>query len=153
MGPRKFLNILDLDMENPGKEKKVSDPLIITRSPYLFGGVINDWKKRFPSYVSDFKDGLDSQVIATASFIFFACLSGAIAFGGLLGETTKDRIGITETIIVSSVTGILWSLLSGCPLIIIGVNGSSFLFEQALWAFSEGSVLKHFFFQVSKEFL
>ena len=69
------------DAEKPGGEgkKKEYDPLVITRTPFfLFGGVINEWKKRFPLYLSDFKDGLDSQVIATASFIFFACLSGAI---------------------------------------------------------------------------
>ena len=65
------------DVEKAGDNKSY-DPLTITRSPFLFGGVINEWKKRFPFYLSDFKDGLDSQVIATASFIFFACLSGAI---------------------------------------------------------------------------
>ena len=70
-------------MEKPGEEEKKSyDPFTITRSPYLFGGVINEWKKRVPLYVSDFKDGFDGQVISTALFIFFACLSGAIAFGG-----------------------------------------------------------------------
>ena len=66
------------DVEKAGDKEKSYDPLKITRSPFLFGGVINEWKKRFPFYLSDFKDGLDSQVIATASFIFFACLSGAI---------------------------------------------------------------------------
>ena len=50
------------------------------RAPYMFGGVIRDWKKRFPLkvYWSDIKDGLDGQVFAAAIFIFFACLSGAI---------------------------------------------------------------------------
>ena len=71
------------DVEKPGEEEKKSyDPFTITRSPYLFGGLINEWKKRIPLYLSDFKDGFDGQVISTALFIFFACLSGAIAFGG-----------------------------------------------------------------------
>ena len=71
------------DVEKPGEEEKKSyDPFTITRSPYLFGGLINEWKKRLPLYMSDFKDGFDGQVISTALFIFFACLSGAIAFGG-----------------------------------------------------------------------
>ena len=50
------------------------------RAPYIFGGVVRDWKKRFPLkvYWSDIKDGLDGQVFAAAIFIFFACLSGAI---------------------------------------------------------------------------
>ena len=71
------------DVEKPGEEEKKSyDPFTITRSPYLFGGLINEMKKRAPLYLSDFKDGFDGQVISTALFIFFACLSGAIAFGG-----------------------------------------------------------------------
>ena len=81
------------DVEKPGVEgkKKEYDPLVITRSPFfLFGGVINEWKKRFPLYVSDFKDGLDSQVIATASFIFFACLSGAIGKKHALKNMTRS---------------------------------------------------------------
>lgn len=128
------------DVEKPGKEEKKSyDPFTITRSPYLFGGLINEWKKRGPLYVSDFKDGFDGQVISTALFIFFACLSGAIAFGGVLGETTGNRIGITETIITSSFAGILYSLFAGCPLIILGVTGPSLLFDQALWAFSQSN--------------
>ena len=125
------------DIEKAGDKEKSYDPLTISRSPYLFGGVINDWKKRFPFYWSDIKDGLDGQVISAALFIFFACLSGAIAFGGVLGETTGNRIGITETIIVSSASGIIWSLLAGCPLIITGVTGPVLLFDQALWDFSK----------------
>ena len=146
------------DVEKPGEEEKKSyDPFTITRSPYLFGGVINEWKKRIPLYLSDFKDGFDGQVISTALFIFFACLSGAIAFGGkknifktiskmkiifntflgVLGETTENRIGITETIITSAFAGIVYSLFAGCPLIILGVTGPSLLFDQALWAFSQ----------------
>ena len=78
------------DVEKPGEEENKSyDPFTITRSPYIFGGVINEWKKRVPLYVSDFKDGFDGQVISTALFIFFACLSGAIAFGGNFFSTKQ----------------------------------------------------------------
>lgn len=38
-------------------------------------------------YLSDFKDGLNFQCVATFFFVYFACLSPAITFGGLLGET------------------------------------------------------------------
>ena len=95
-----------------------NDPM--QRAPYVFGGLINDLKRRFPHYLSDFKDGLNPQVLAAASFIYFACLSGAIAFGGLLGEKTEGYIGIPETLIISSVSGIIFSLFAGMPLIITG---------------------------------
>ena len=32
-------------------------------------------------------------------------LSGAVAFGGLMGDKTENLIGISETLIVSSVSG------------------------------------------------
>ena len=96
-----------------------NDPM--QRAPFIFGGIINDLKRRLPYYLSDFKDGLNPQVLAAACFIYFACLSGAIAFGGLLGEKTKGYIGIPETLIVSSVSGIIFSLVAGMPLIITGM--------------------------------
>jgi len=58
------------------------DPL--RRTGRLFGGLINDVKRRFPHYWSDFKDALNVQCIATFFFIYFACLSPAITFGGLM---------------------------------------------------------------------
>ena len=40
----------------------VKDPMV--RVPKLFGGLINDLKRRFPYYLSDFKDGLSLQVLS-----------------------------------------------------------------------------------------
>jgi solute carrier family 4 anion exchanger 2 len=51
-----------------------------------FGGVIREWRKRFPQYKSDIVDSFSPMCIAAVIFIFFAALSGAIAFGGLYGE-------------------------------------------------------------------
>lgn len=67
--------------------KKSDDPLERTRRP--FGGLIRDVRRRYPKYLSDFKDALDSQCMAAVIFIYFAALSPAITFGGLLGEAHK----------------------------------------------------------------
>ena len=101
-----------------------------------FGGLIDDIKHRYVSYKSDILDGLNSQCLAAAIFIYFAALSGAIAFGGLMGAKTDNHIGISETLIVSSIAGIAFSLLAGCPLIIIGVTGPVLLYDEALYGFS-----------------
>jgi hypothetical protein len=45
------------------------------------------------------KDGLNPQCFAATIFIYFASLSGAIAFGGLMGTKTRDDIGIPETLL------------------------------------------------------
>jgi hypothetical protein len=64
-------------------EKEVFDPLVWTRVP--FGGVINEFKQRIPLYKSDITDAFSPMCIAAIVFIFCSALSGAIAFGGLLG--------------------------------------------------------------------
>lgn len=63
--------------------KPEDDPL--RRTGRLFGGVIRDARRRYPKYISDFKDALSPQCMATVIFIYFAALSPAITFGGLLG--------------------------------------------------------------------
>lgn len=65
------------------------DPL--KRSGIPFGGLIHDIRRRYPHYVSDFKDALDMQCLAAVIFIYFAALSPTITFGGLLGKNIATR--------------------------------------------------------------
>lgn len=109
----------------------------LQRSGKLFGGLISDIKNRYPWYLSDFKDALDGQCLATAIFIYFAALSGAVTFGGLLGDKTNNLIGVSETLVATCATGILFALFSGQPLVIIGVTGPVLLFDELLYAFCE----------------
>lgn len=66
------------------RKKPYDDPLQRTRRP--FGGLVRDIKRRFPKYLSDFSDALNVQCISATIFIYFAALSGAISFGGILSE-------------------------------------------------------------------
>lgn len=58
----------------------------LRRSGRLFGGLIRDVTRRYPQYLSDLRDALNPQCMAAVIFIYFAALSPAITFGGLLGE-------------------------------------------------------------------
>ena len=53
--------------------KKEDDPLERTGRP--FGGLIRDVRRRYPKYLSDFKDALNAQCAAAVIFIYFAALS------------------------------------------------------------------------------
>ncbi|PSN37985.1 Anion exchange protein 2 [Blattella germanica] len=109
------------------------DPLRRTRIP--FGGMINDIKRRYPFYKSDIIDGCNLQSIAAAIFMYFAALSGAITFGGLMGDKTNNLIGISETLVSTSAAGIVFALVSGQPMIIIGTTGPLLLFDESLYSF------------------
>ena len=79
-----------VDTQSKGEDEKSEgerpkrNPMERTKVP--FGGLILDIKERYPKYLSDFKDGLNPQCLAAIIFIYFAALSGAVAFGGLMGE-------------------------------------------------------------------
>lgn len=64
----------------------------LRRSGRLFGGLIKDVTRRYPQYLSDLRDALNPQCMAAIIFIYFAALSPAITFGGLLGESRKHRL-------------------------------------------------------------
>lgn len=58
----------------------------------FFGGLILDIKRKAPFFWSDFRDALSLQCLASFLFLYCACMSPVITFGGLLGEATEGRI-------------------------------------------------------------
>lgn len=67
----------------------------------IFGGLINDVKRKLPWYLSDFTDAFALQSVASIFFLYFACLTPIITFGGLLGDATEERIVSINNIILS----------------------------------------------------
>lgn len=51
-----------------------------------------DIKRKAPFYWSDIRDSLNLQCLASILFLYCACMSPVITFGGLLGEATKGNI-------------------------------------------------------------
>ncbi|KAM6461211.1 anion exchange protein 3 isoform 2-T3 [Liasis olivaceus] len=126
--------------EEEGEEEE-DDPL--KRTGIFFGGLVRDIKRRYPKYLSDLRDALHSQCLAAVLFIYFAALSPAITFGGLLGEKTDGLMGVSELIISTSVLGMLFSLLSAQPLLIIGFSGPLLVFEEAFYKFCQSQDIEY----------
>uniref|UniRef100_A0A3B5BJR9 Anion exchange protein n=1 Tax=Stegastes partitus TaxID=144197 RepID=A0A3B5BJR9_9TELE len=127
-----------MELDNKGTSDESSnevDPL--KRSGIPFGGLIHDIRRRYPHYVSDLKDALDMQCVAAVIFIYFAALSPTITFGGLLGEKTEGMMGVTELIVSTATLGVIFSLLAGQPLLIIGFSGPLLVFEEAFYKFCQ----------------
>jgi hypothetical protein len=99
----------------------------------LFGGITDDIRRKAPHYISDFKDGLHSNVAGTTLFLYFAALANAIAFGALTGLLTGNEIGIIEMLVVTAVGGILFAVLGGQPLTILGGTGPIVIFTGLLY--------------------
>ncbi|KAF4078824.1 hypothetical protein AMELA_G00185930 [Ameiurus melas] len=107
----------------------------LQRTGRLFGGLIMDVKRKAPFYLSDFRDGLSLQCMASFLFLYCACMSPVITFGGLLGEATEGRISAIESLLGASMTGVAYSLFAGQPLTILGSTGPVLVFEKILFKF------------------
>uniref|UniRef100_H0VZP5 Anion exchange protein n=1 Tax=Cavia porcellus TaxID=10141 RepID=H0VZP5_CAVPO len=125
----------------PGVPGGPDDPL--QRTGWLFGGLVQDIRRRYPRYLSDITDALSPQVLAAVIFIYFAALSPAITFGGLLGEKTGNQMGVSELLISTAVQGILFALLSAQPLLVVGFSGPLLVFEDAFFTFCESNGLEY----------
>ncbi|XP_058036127.1 sodium bicarbonate cotransporter 3 isoform X2 [Ahaetulla prasina] len=107
----------------------------LQRTGRLFGGLILDIKRKTSFFLSDFKDALSLQCLASILFLYCACMSPVITFGGLLGEATEGRISAIESLFGASLTGVAYSLFSGQPLTILGSTGPVLVFEKILFKF------------------
>lgn len=116
-------------------QKKPASPL--QKTGRLWGGLRNDLKRRLPLFKSDIVDGLNSETFAATVFMYFACFATAITFGGLAGDLTKGNIGISETLLAACIVGMIFHLLCGQPLVIIGTTGPLLLFDKALVDFCD----------------
>eukprot|EP00066_Takifugu_rubripes_P018433 XP_011607699.1 PREDICTED: sodium bicarbonate cotransporter 3 isoform X2 [Takifugu rubripes] len=107
----------------------------LQRTGRIFGGLVLDVKRKLPFYWSDIRDSLSLQCLASILFLYCACMSPVITFGGLLGEATKGNISAIESLFGASLTGVAYSLFAGQPLTILGSTGPVLVFEKILFKF------------------
>jgi hypothetical protein len=108
-------------------------------------------------YARDWIDGCNTQSIAVVLFMFFACVAPAVAFGSLLdkgtggtiGEYCKTHpsctgdhcpcvgdIGVVEMLLSSGACGVVYAIIGGSPLTILGGTGPILVFTSILSRFA-----------------
>lgn len=117
------------------------DPLARTGVP--FGGMVRDLKRRYRHYVSDYTDALNPQVLAAVIFIYFAALSPAITFGGLLSDKTEKMMGVSELMVSTSLQGIIFCLIAAQPVLVVGFSGPLLVFEEAFFLFCKSQGIEY----------
>ncbi|XP_040829514.1 anion exchange protein 4 isoform X1 [Ochotona curzoniae] len=108
----------------------------LQRTGRLFGGLVQDVRRKASWYPSDFSDALNPQCISAVLYIYLATLTNAITFGGLLGDATEGAQGVLESFLGTAVAGAAFCLLAGQPLTILSSTGPVLVFERLLFSFS-----------------
>jgi len=125
--------------KNQTEKSHETDPSLI-RNSIPFIGIYDNFKVLKQRYYSDWvdwltKDGI-KQCLLSFVFGFMMCISPAIAFGGLMEEITGNIIGTRETLLAHGLCGILYSLFSVQPIIIVALTGPVLVFEEIVFEVS-----------------
>ncbi|XP_017099023.1 electroneutral sodium bicarbonate exchanger 1 isoform X6 [Drosophila bipectinata] len=123
------------EVDEEEEEQRLREESGLSRTGRLFGGLINDVKRKAPWYLSDYKDALSMQCVASWIFLYFACLSPIITFGGLLAEATGKHMAAMESLVSGFVCGMGYGFFSGQPLTILGSTGPVLVFESIIYEF------------------
>ncbi|XP_023032624.1 electroneutral sodium bicarbonate exchanger 1 isoform X7 [Drosophila willistoni] len=123
------------EIDEEEEEQRLREESGLSRTGRLFGGLINDVKRKTPWYFSDFKDALSMQCVASWIFLYFACLSPIITFGGLLSAATGKHMAAMESLVSGFVCGMGYGFFSGQPLTILGSTGPVLVFESIIYEF------------------
>ncbi|XP_018416408.1 PREDICTED: sodium bicarbonate transporter-like protein 11 isoform X3 [Nanorana parkeri] len=110
---------------NDGHKLNSHKPLKLQEFFNVGKGIFDDITRRLPVYPLDFTDGIlgnnkaIGKYITTMIFLYFACLLPTIAFGSLNDENTKGVIDVQKTIVGQCIGGVIYSLFSGQPLVVL----------------------------------
>uniref|UniRef100_A0A8C4UQQ9 Anion exchange protein n=1 Tax=Falco tinnunculus TaxID=100819 RepID=A0A8C4UQQ9_FALTI len=117
--------------------------------PRLFGGLLQDIRRKAPWYGSDFTDALHPQCLSAVLYIYLATVTNAITFGGMLGDATANMQGVLESFLGTAFAGSIFCLFSGQPLTILSSTGPVLVFERLLFSFmSPGQGTGHHHFRL-----
>lgn len=86
-------------------------------------GIWLDIKDKLPLYWSDWTDSWDYRVVPAALDTYFSNLLPALAFAQDMFDRTDHAYGVNEVLLSSAMAGIVFGVLGGQPLCIVGVTG------------------------------
>ncbi|NXN32753.1 S4A4 protein, partial [Nycticryphes semicollaris] len=120
----------------------------LERTGRLFGGLLQDIRRKAPWYGSDFSDALHPQCLSAVLYIYLATITNAITFGGMLGDATANMQGVLESFLGTAFAGSIFCLFSGQPLTILSSTGPVLVFERLLFSFSQQHSLDYLEFRL-----
>lgn len=127
----------ELDRESSVSESRSDEEshekLSRRRFPTLGIGIWLDLKDRIPYYKSDWVDAFNYRVIPSIVETYFNNLLPAIAFAQDMFDRTDNSYGVNEVLLSSAMAGIVFGVLGGQPLCIVGVTGPISIFHYTVY--------------------
>lgn len=109
-------------------------------------GIAADIRRRRPWYKSDWLDGWNAKTTASIFYMFFTSIAPAITFAELLDSATHGKIGVVEVCLSSCVSGLIFSVFAGQPLVIVGVTGPVTILTITIYQMADALNIKFLYF-------
>jgi hypothetical protein len=118
------------------------NPTELDSSHQAFAGVKEEYARRYPHiFTSDYSDFLKSpsKTLSASTFMFFATIFSTIALGAHLSEVGDygEYMGVSEYLLMNSLSGLYFSVLSCQPLMILRPTGPITLIIENIIIISE----------------
>lgn len=125
------------DTENGAAKAANEDGLVW--SGKFAGGIRADISRRLRWYRSDWVDGIfgGTKIFTAGLYMFFACLAPGIAFGAYFDQHSGGKSGVVEYLVTQSVSGVIFAIFSGQPLVILRPTGPITVFISQLYTISK----------------
>jgi hypothetical protein len=101
--------------------------------------MLQELAARLPYYVDDWTVSFKSKknlqrTIASTFFIFITSIGPAVTFASFLTKHTDGQYSTIDVLLSSAINGMIFSIFSGQPLVIVGVTGPVSIFLETLFA-------------------
>ena len=98
-------------------------PIIFAPGAGLFGGLIDDYRRRMPNYGKDISQAFSRKTLSSALFMFFATFFSTASLGAKIQKDSNHRIGLEEYLLMNSIAGMTHALLGCQPLLVLRPTG------------------------------
>lgn len=86
--------------------------------------MMNDLRARAPYYWDDWKKPRNTFTVVNAVvYAFMVQLIPALVFSEMLDQRTDGRLAVAETIMSAGIIGVIYAVVAGQPLVILGITG------------------------------
>mmetsp|Transcript_19117 Transcript_19117/g.39564 ORF Transcript_19117/g.39564 Transcript_19117/m.39564 type:complete len:611 (-) Transcript_19117:153-1985(-) len=100
-------------------------------------GIIKDIKRTVGTHWWTEMTNLNQKTVAVTLLMFISVMAPTLSFGAVYGKETDNRIGAIETILATTWVGVMYSLIGGMPMCIIGSTGPVLAFTKAVVRIAE----------------
>jgi len=102
-------------------------------------GIIHDIKSTVGTWWFKEMTNFNQKTVAVACLIFISIIPPTLAFGASYGKMSNNKMGAIETILATSWVGVVYSLIGGMPMCIVGSTGPVLAMSTAIKNMSDGA--------------